>query len=185
MMAEMMMQPLTKLKGLKMKVPILLLTLAYFTFGAHAESKASRESVEQLMVLTDVSKMMETMQGQVSNMFNNMATQMNISDEERPAFQKYMGKLDVLFKEQMTWQQFKDPMISVYLKHFNQKEVDGLIAFYQSEVGRSMTQKMPLVMQDSMLVGQQIMQGIMPKVQAIAEEMQGEIQQARQQPTGQ
>ena len=36
-------------------------------------------------------------------------------------------------------------------------------------------------MQDSMLVGQQMMQGVMPKVQAIAEELQGEIQQAREQ----
>ncbi|WP_339773341.1 DUF2059 domain-containing protein [uncultured Paraglaciecola sp.] len=164
-----------------MKIRIFLFTLACLTFGAHAENKASRESVEQLMVLTDVSKMMEAMQEQVSNMFNNMATQMNISEQERPAFQKYMGKLDILFKEQMTWQQFKDPMINVYLKHFNQKEINGLIAFYQSDVGRSMTQKMPLVMQDSMLVGQQMMQGVMPKVQAIAEELQGEIQQAREQ----
>ena len=164
-----------------MKIRIVLLTLLCFTFGASAQTKASRESVEQLMVLTDVAKMMEAMQDQVSNMFNNMATQMNISEQERPAFQKYMAKLDTLFKEQMTWQQFKDPMINVYLTHFNQKEINGLIAFYQSDVGRSMTQKMPLVMQDSMLVGQQMMQGVMPKVQAIAEEMQGEILQAREQ----
>jgi hypothetical protein len=164
-----------------MKVQIILLTLLCITFGTHAESKASRESVEKLMVLTDVSKMMDAMQGQVSNMFNNMASQMDISEQERPAFEKYMGKIDSLLKENMTWEQFKEPMINVYLTHFNQTEVDGLIEFYQSDVGKSMTQKMPLVMQDSMMAGQQVMRNIMPQVQAIAQEMQGEIQQIRQQ----
>ena len=72
-------------------------------------------------------------------------------------------------------------MINVYLKHFNQHEIDGLIEFYKSDVGKSMTQKMPLVMQDSMMAGQQAMRSLMPEIQAIAQEMQGEIQQARQQ----
>ena len=81
----------------------------------------------------------------------------------------------------MTWEQFKEPMINVYLTHFNQTEIDGLIEFYQSDVGKSMTQKMPLVMRDSMMAGQQAMRDIMPQVQAIAEEMQSEIQQVRQQ----
>lgn len=170
-----------KPKGLKMKFTILLVALTCFTFTAHAESKASRESVEKLMMLTDVSKIMESMQGQVSSMFNNMASQMNISEQERPAFEKYMGKIDNLLKENMTWEQFKEPMINVYLTHFNQTEIDGLIEFYQSDVGKSMTQKMPLVMRDSMMAGQQAMRDIMPQVQAIAEEMQSEIQQVRQQ----
>jgi hypothetical protein len=170
-----------KPKGLKMKFKILLVALTCFTFTAHAESTASRESVEKLMMLTDVSKIMESMQGQVSSMFNNMASQMNISEQERPAFEKYMGKIDNLLKENMTWDQFKEPMINVYLTHFNQTEIDGLIEFYQSDVGKSMTQKMPLVMRDSMMAGQQAMRDIMPQVQAIAQEMQSEIQQVRQQ----
>ena len=170
-----------KPKGLKMKFKILLVALTCFTFTAHAESTASREPVEKLMMLTDVSKIMESMQGQVSSMFNNMASQMNISEQERPAFEKYMGKIDNLLKENMTWDQFKEPMINVYLTHFNQTEIDGLIEFYQSDVGKSMTQKMPLVMRDSMMAGQQAMRDIMPQVQAIAQEMQSEIQQVRQQ----
>ncbi|ABG41360.1 hypothetical protein Patl_2850 [Paraglaciecola sp. T6c] len=164
-----------------MKVRILLLTLLCIIFGAQAETKASRESVEKLMLLTDVSKIMDAMQGQVSAMFNNMATQMNISEPERPAFEKYMGKIDQLLKEKMTWEQFKEPMINVYLTHFNQHEIDGLIEFYKSDVGKSMTQKMPLVMQDSMMAGQQAMRSLMPEIQAIAQDMQSEIQQARQQ----
>ncbi len=161
------------------KVYVLVLT-ALFMLNVSATELASKKSVEKLMELTEVSKMMGAMQGQISNMFNGMSKQMNISEKERPAFDQYMKKVGDLLAKDMNWDVFKEPMIEIYTKHFTEEEVKGLISFYQSNLGKSMTKKMPLIMQDSMLVSQELMKNFMPKIQALAIEMKNDIQKSRQ-----
>lgn len=43
----------------------------------------------------------------------------------------------------------------VYEKHLNQTDLEKLIEFYQSPVGKKFADKTPLIMQESMQVGQQ------------------------------
>ena len=163
---------------------MLVLVLMFAMVEAHAEQAASRESVERLLALTEASKMMDAMQSQIGNMFNGMAAQMKLSEKEKPAFEKYMQKVGGLMKEDMSWDQFSEPIIKIYTKHFSEEEVQGLIKFYSSDVGRSMTKKMPLVMQESMLISQEIMKKVMPKIQALAVEMKAEIVKARESGAG-
>lgn len=154
--------------------------LSLTIFSAHAESKSSRESVEQLMELTEASKMIDAIHEQISVMFDGMYKQMGITQTERPAFENYMKKTANLLERELNWNSFKEPMIDIYTKHFSEEEVKGLIRFYQSDLGRSMTEKMPLLMQDSMLISQQQMKEVMPKIQALALELQQEILKSRQ-----
>jgi hypothetical protein len=161
------------------KVCVLILS-ALFIFNVNATEVASKKSVEELMELTEVSKMMDVMYSQITSMFNNLPKQMGISDKEKPLFEKHMDKVATLLKSEMNWEKFKSPMIDIYTKRFTEQEIQGLIKFYRSELGQTTIKKMPLIMQDSMLVSQEILKDFMPKVQALAVEMQEEIKQSRQ-----
>lgn len=44
-------------------------------------------------------------------------------------------------------------LIPIYKKHLTEEEVDGLIKFFESDIGKSMVQKTPLIMADAMQVG--------------------------------
>ena len=57
----------------------------------------------------------------------------------------------------MNWAKMKKPMIKIYLKHYSEKEIKDMVAFYKSDSGQSMIQKMPAVMGDSMLLSQEMM----------------------------
>jgi hypothetical protein len=46
-------------------------------------------------------------------------------------------------------------IVPIYARHLTEAELDALIAFYSSEHGRSVVRKMPQVMEESMLVGQE------------------------------
>lgn len=48
------------------------------------------------------------------------------------------------------WKNIQDLMVKVYQKHFTEEELQATLKFYQSPEGRSMMQKMPIVMQDVM-----------------------------------
>ncbi|MBL4910496.1 MAG: DUF2059 domain-containing protein [Alteromonadaceae bacterium] len=163
-----------------MKIFTVLCFLSLVAFTSHAEQKASKESVEKLMKLTEVSKLMDSMQGQIRNMFKGLSKQMKLTEKEKPEFNRYMNKISVLFENDMNWDKFKEPMINIYVKHFTEDEIQGLIKFYQSDLGKSMTKKMPLIMQDSMIMSQELMKNLMPKVQALAIEMKKNIKKSRQ-----
>jgi len=46
-------------------------------------------------------------------------------------------------------------MAQVYTRHFTREELEELIAFYQSPIGKRLVELLPIVMQDSMMAGAQ------------------------------
>jgi len=58
-------------------------------------------------------------------------------------------RLATLLRTELSWDKLRPLQMAVYRESFDQAEVDGLIAFYESPVGRSFAAKMPLVTQRS------------------------------------
>ena len=146
------------------------------------DAPANIASVEKLLEITETAKMIDTIYAQVDSLSLSMATQMGVTDKDRPAFDKYMKKVNALIREDMNWEKMKDPMIQVYVKHFTEREIQGMIKFYNSDIGKSAIKKMPLVMQDSMGVSQKMMEGVFPKIKVLAEELATEIKANKSQP---
>ena len=59
---------------------------------------------------------------------------------------------------------FEALLVPVYDRHFTQDEVDGLIAFYESPLGKKTIEKMPAVMGEAMAVGGAWGQAIMERI---------------------
>ena len=57
---------------------------------------------------------------------------------------------------------FVDLIVPVYAKHFTNDELDALIAFYQTPVGRKTVSVMPQVTQEAMQIGQRWGQSLGP-----------------------
>jgi hypothetical protein len=73
----------------------------------------------------------------------------------------------------------KEPMIQIYLKHYTEKEIKDVTAFYKTESGQAMIKKMPLVMQESMMVSQSMYKDFMPKMQELSVELKNDLQALR------
>lgn len=153
------------------------LTLSINAFAV--EKTATPASVEKLMQLTEVEKMIDGMYVQMDGMFKNMSSQMGVTEADMPIAEKYMQQLSTAMKEEMNWQKMKAPMVKIYADRFTEQEVLALIKFYESKTGRAMTKKMPLVMQDSMKVTQDMMKDLMPKIQEISKKMAEELEANR------
>jgi hypothetical protein len=57
-------------------------------------------------------------------------------------------------------------MASVYARHFTHDDIRGLLAFYESDLGKKSIQLMPVVLQESMAIGQRWGQAEMPRIMA-------------------
>jgi hypothetical protein len=55
-------------------------------------------------------------------------------------------------------------IVPVYAKHFTEKELDELLEFYRSPIGRKTTETMPTLMQESMELAANEAQASIPKI---------------------
>ncbi|MBF0492421.1 MAG: DUF2059 domain-containing protein [Deltaproteobacteria bacterium] len=163
----------------KIKVLAVFFITLMLSFNSYAQEMASRKSVEKFIELSEVQKMMDAIYSQIDRSFKGMADQIGISEKEKPAFDKYTKKVSALVKKEVSWEKLKEPTLDIYSKHFTEVEIQGLIAFYSSDVGKSMVKKMPLVMQDTMIMTQDMMKSIYPKIQDLALEMKTEVEKLR------
>ena len=65
------------------------------------------------------------------------------------------------------------------MKHYTEKEIEDIVAFYKSDSGQSMVKKMPAVIRDSLAISQNMMKNFLPKMQELSQELKNEIEIAR------
>jgi hypothetical protein len=57
---------------------------------------------------------------------------------------------------------FREQLIAIYSQHFTLAEVNALIGFYGSEIGKKTIQVMPMLMRDGQIAGQKWGQSLEP-----------------------
>lgn len=130
-------------------MPKLLLCFAltlssFFLFaqsGPAAPESQKIKNIRKIMELTGSGKLgIQVMQNMVST------------------FKTYYSNVDttfwVDFMKEVKPETIVDLIVPVYDRNFTDAEIDGMLAFYSSPVGRKMLAKLPVVLQESMEVGQ-------------------------------
>jgi hypothetical protein len=88
--------------------------------------------------------------------------------------------MDMLAKE-MSWNKMKADYITLYAETFTEQELKDTVAFYKSPTGQAFIKKQPELMKRSMEISQKVMMQIMPKIQAMTEELKKAVPAAEKQ----
>ena len=139
---------------------------------------ASQESVENLLVATKVESMMDSMYSGMEQVMRQGMEQgiqgKPISPEQQRILNAMPAKFVVVMREEMNWQKIKPLYVQLYRDTFEQEEVNELLVFYASPAGQALLNKMPVVMQKSFALSQQLMQSVLPKMQAAMKDAMAE-----------
>ena len=123
---------------------------------------ASQESVENLLVATKVESMMDSMYSGMEQVMRQGMEQgiqgKPISPEQQRILNAMPAKFVVVMREEMNWQKIKPLYVQLYRDTFEQEEVNELLVFYASPAGQALLNKMPVVMQKSFALSQQLME---------------------------
>ena len=155
---------------------VTFITLTLFISGASAQADTHRASIEKLLVLMNQDQLMEEMFPQIKQMLAQQFEQTDLTEEQSRLMENFFDKIFNVMKEEMSWDKMKDDYIQLYISVYTEEEVNELIAFYESPIGRKTIEKMPLLMEKSMAISQKYTMNMMPKIQKIALEMAEEIQ---------
>jgi hypothetical protein len=152
------------------KILVLLLSLTYASISfseISVDDRASVASVKALMDKTGTSEMAEQAMNQMLPVIKRMVP--NASDEFWAEFMTEVKPEDLVTM-----------IIPIYQRHFSQEDIDAVNAFYDTKAGKNFIRSQPLIMQESLIVGQAWSQAIVQKVIAKdqAEKLQAEKQQA-------
>ena len=124
------------------------------------QSGSYKEKVSTMISLNGSEATFKTVIEQMINQFQQMNT--NVPQD----FWKEM-KSEFL---KTSMKDLVDLIVPIYYKHLTEDDLDGIIAFYKTPVGRKFAEKTPVITQESMLIGQQWGMQISQKIAASMKE---------------
>ena len=156
----------------------LIAFLAALTVSATAAAQPTDASVERLMKASRTDRMIDVMFDQMrESMRQGLLASTggrpgaaSFSDEQKRVLEDMTTQMFELMRSELSWERLKPEMIALHREVLTQDEVDALVAFYESPLGSTVLDKMPLIVQRAAAISQQWMKPLLPQLQRIGEE---------------
>jgi hypothetical protein len=153
-------------------LPIAALSLILLNSAAIAvDAEPSVQSVKQLLDAIGTKNTLNTVQSQIDSMMKASMQQALGQKPMTPAQNAIMDdmrvKMVAIINQQMSWEMLEPSLVEIYRKTFTQKEVDGMLVFYRSDVGKAVVGKLPQAMMSSMQMAQGRMSTLLPQIQQL------------------
>lgn len=121
---------------------VLAVVFLFFSAAIFSQNTSSKnQQIVKLMDMAGTKKIMEQMTVTLKETYKK-----NYADVD-PKF------WDEFFKEMSA--DLINMIVPIYDKHFTEEDIKGMIAFYETPAGKKMVEKLPMIMQESMTVGQE------------------------------
>ena len=117
---------------------------------------------EQYLIATGINKQFG---GIITNMINSSSAQ--IAESHRASYVKVM---EAFMGKYYSWDVLKNDFLKVYAAEFTEDELKQLTTFYNSPIGKKVSEKTPLLLQKGMGIGQQVMASHRPELEQMMKE---------------
>ncbi len=124
-----------------MKKTLLIVAITLFSFSVNAQNDTKTTKIKQLLELTGSGNLGIQMMDQMIKTFKNSYSSVN---------DKFWDD----FKNEINANDIENMILPIYDKYYTENDIDQLITFYNSPIGKKMIQTMPSVMQETMAAGQ-------------------------------
>jgi len=132
--------------------------------AADEDSKAAK--IEELLVVMKADKLVDQIFDQMNSV---LMGQLGGAGDGKSIMSEVQPQLMAAIRRRMSWDKMKPQYVRIYGESFTEEEVSAMVAFYKTPAGRSMLEKLPVVMQKSMEIVQPIMKDLTPEIQRIVE----------------
>jgi hypothetical protein len=156
--------------------------LAIVMLGPQAAAAAAptEASVRELLLAMESKSLLDGMWNQLDTMTKTSVQRMLGGAPPTAEQRQIIGDLEArtlaLFNAEVTWDALEPVFVDAYVHTFTQHEIDGMLAFYRSDVGRAVVTKMPGVVQSTMQAVQGRMAGLQVKLQQLQRDTYEKLQ---------
>jgi hypothetical protein len=156
--------------------------------AAHAaDGVPTSESVRELLTVMQSRQLVDSTLVRADESLRTTLAQMVVgqpSAEEQAILDDLRSQSISILREAMQWQTLEPRFIEIYQASFTQGEVDGMLEFYRSDAGRAVIARMPGAMQRTMLVMQELVNGMMPRLRELQNDALERLKAAQEKKPG-
>lgn len=146
---------------------------------AAAEQRSIEDAVQVLIDTTKSALLFERVGSQVDSAFEQAVQGMNVGPEQQAIVEKHYDRFMTVKREQLDWANWRTQITKRYLAVFSEAEIRGLVAFYESDLGRKLLQNERAITQASLELAESDMQAMLPRLRSILVELSSELETAR------
>lgn len=154
----------------KLVILAVAVIMAGTAFAEDATLEKKIKLTEDMLSSMDLQKNMDRSFDMVKKMQMNIVKKFSQGKDSEKALKLQAAIID-LMKKEFSWDSIKDDVVKVYAESFSEDELKALTDFYKSPVGQKLIQKQPEVQQKMMMIVQKKVMEVMPKVQAMTQQM--------------
>lgn len=139
-----------------------------------AAQPASAASIQELLQVMQVHKLVDSMMAQMDGMMRKSAEQATAGQPLDAGEQKIIDaqtvKMNELLKQVLSWDSIEPMYVDLYSRNFTQQEVNDMLAFYRSPSGQGMVAKMPALLAQAVQLVQAKLAIQAPQIRKISQD---------------
>jgi hypothetical protein len=158
---------------------ILLVALLLLSPFARGDEASKRDNVRELFrvmrLQNTMAQLMSQTMEQSEKMSEGLFDQSKMTDAERQRNAQFLEQVRSRVERYFGWESLEPQYIELYASTYSEEEIDGILAFYNSAVGKSMLEKTPMIMSKSSAIVQERSAEVQPELRALMQEYIAQI----------
>ena len=154
----------------KTSIIIFLIMNMLLSSLAVAGEDTHRQAAEKLLYIAGMEKALE----------QSIEQMLNIQLQQQPSLAPYKEIMLRFLKKHMGFESLKEDIVAIYIEEFTEKELNEIIAFYETPTGRKTIEKMPKLMAKGAQLGVSRVQQNIGELQQMIKAESERIQKLRE-----
>ena len=146
---------------------------------SYAQSSSYSQKIEKLLLMVHTDKTLDQVFHKMKDIQTQQLKNINLSQAQQGVMKDYYTKLYDLLGTELSWNKIKSFYIKLYADNFTEKDIDQLIKFYNSPVGKKYISKMPILLDKGMQLGQERVQKLVPQIQSMTRDMMEKLKEVK------
>ncbi|MCF6752135.1 DUF2059 domain-containing protein [Stutzerimonas degradans] len=151
----------------------LILSLA--SVAANADQASHARNAERFLQLANADRLAVPVYAQVQQMFAQRFAETQAPENKKALLERYQAKANTALDQAIGWKKLEPELVSIYTSQFTERELAGLIEFYESPLGKKMLDKLPELNARSAQLTQKKLEAAVPEVNKLLAEMTAEL----------
>ena len=157
----------------------LAIALIFGLSGAVADEPGHRATAERYLEETNVPTRLTALIHQVRAKQIAALEKWYVPSETRNPAKTYIDQATKLLSEELSWERLKEDFIGAYVAVYSQVELEQLIGFYQSPLGKKYLEKRPQLVAAGLEITERRLRALVPRFEALSESLNEALGKAR------
>ncbi len=155
-------------------IPLCLMDLQSVRADAVSKARKVHELLAAMHMEETTNRLEQAEEARMDAMSRQQLAGVTLEADQQKSYDEFRQKAVLLLRSSATWKALEPDFVKLYSDAYTEEELDGILAFYHSPAQRTMLAKTPQRTEQSIVISQQRMAALTPRIQELVAQFQRE-----------